>query len=115
MTTATETQAAIAEATATKSYAWTLTAFQQHGNLWLRWSSTAPFRAQQGQIHVYDGTSFPSNPQDKTKKWTWDDAQNTPWDSGLPWGSNWYCAYIAERPPNGPYAYVVQVITPQEK
>ncbi|MBX9268520.1 hypothetical protein [Chromobacterium violaceum] len=52
MSTATETEAAIAEATATKSYAWTLTAFQQHGNLWLRWSSTAPFRAQQGQIHV---------------------------------------------------------------
>lgn len=95
---------------ATKSYEWTLTAKQQHGNLWLEWSTTAPFRAQQGQIVVYQGTTWPSNPTDDVKAWTWDDTKF--WDTGLPWGTDWPCAYIAQVPPNGPrYAYNVKLIT----
>jgi hypothetical protein len=96
---------------ATASYSWTLTAKQQHGNLWLQWSTDAPFRAQQGQISVYSGTAFPSNPQDDRKAWSWDDANKSPWDTGLPWGSDWYCAWIAQASPNGPYKYVVTLIT----
>jgi len=95
---------------ATGTFTWTLTAFQQQGNLWLKWSTDAPFRAQQGQIHVYDRTEFPSNPQDHTKEWTWDDS-NSPWNTNLPWGTDWYCAYIAQASPNGPYKYLVQLIT----
>ncbi|HEX5727604.1 MAG TPA: hypothetical protein VFX98_19180 [Longimicrobiaceae bacterium] len=96
---------------ASRSFTWNLTAFQRQGNLWLQWSTDAPFRAQQGQIHIYSGTSFPSNPQDDTKAWTWDNYNNSPWDSGQRWGSDWYCAYIAEKSPNGPYAYVIQLVT----
>ncbi|OHX10205.1 hypothetical protein BI347_20575 [Chromobacterium sphagni] len=107
MATVSESHAAVSE-----SYTWTLTAFQQQGTLWLQWHSTAPFRAQQGQIHVYAGTQFPSNPQDQTKAWKWDDASNDPWNTDLPWGSKWFCAWIAQEPPNGPYKYVVQVVTP---
>jgi hypothetical protein len=96
---------------ATSTYTWTLTAFQQHGNLWLKWSTTAPFRAQQGQISVYNGINWPSNPQDNRKAWTWDDYGNSPWDTNLPWGADWYCAWIAQASPNGPYVYVVQLVT----
>jgi hypothetical protein len=96
---------------ATSTYTWTLTAFQQHGNLWLKWSTDAPFRAQQGQISVYKGTGWPSNPQDNRKTWTWDNYDNSPWDTTLPWGSDWYCAWIAQASPNESYVYVVQLVT----
>jgi hypothetical protein len=96
---------------ATKSYEWTLTARQQQGALWLEWSTDAPFRAQQGQIVVYQGTTWPQNAQDDVKASTWDDSNNSPWKTGLPWGSDWYCAYIAQSPPNGPYVYNVRLFT----
>lgn len=100
---------------AQNTYEWTLEPFQQQGNLWLRRSTNAPFRAQQGQISVYNGTSFPSNPEADRRAWQWDDVnQPDPWNTGLPWGTNWYCAWIAEKSPNGPYTYVVQVITADE-
>jgi hypothetical protein len=92
-------------------YCWTLTAMQKHGHLWLKWSTDAPFRAQQGQIHVYNGTSWPSNPKDDTKAWSWDNEHKPEWDTGLPWGSDWYCAWIAEASPNGPYVYVTRLVT----
>lgn len=96
---------------AAATFQWTLEPYEAQGNLWIKWSTNAPFRAQQGQIHVYDTNSFPTNPQDNTKKWSWDDQNNHNWNTGLPWGTNWYCAYIAEKPSNGPYAYVVQTVT----
>ncbi len=96
---------------AVSTYSWTLNAFQQHGTLWLQWGTGAPFRAQQGQITVYNGTFFPSNPQSDVKSWNWDNYTNSPWNTGLPWGSDWYCAYIAQASPNGPYVYNVQLIT----
>lgn len=96
---------------ATATYTWTLTAFQRQGDLWLQWSTDAPFRAQQGQIAVYQGTTWPPNPQDDTKATTWDDSNNSPWNTGLRWGSDWYCAYIAQSPPNGSYVYNIQLIT----
>ena len=96
---------------ATSTYTWSLIAYEQHGTLWLQWSTDAPFRAQQGQISVYESTAWPANPQDTRKAWTWDDLSNTPWNTGLAWGNNWYCAYIAQASPNGPYKYNVQLIT----
>lgn len=96
---------------ASSSYSWTLTAYQKQGNLWIKWTTTAPFRAQQGQISVYSNASFPSNPQDNRKAWSWDDQNNHDWNTNLPWGSDWYCAWIAEKPSNGPYTYVTQLIT----
>lgn len=95
---------------ATAQYSWNLVAYEQHGKLWIKWSTDAPFRAQQGQICVYDGVSFPSNPQDNRAAWNWDN-NNTPWDTGQTWGKNWCCAYIAQASPNGPYAYSVQLTT----
>ena len=96
---------------ADRTYTWSLTAFQRQGNLWIDFSSTAQFRAQQGQISVYNGTGFPSNPQDNRRIWSWDNPGVSPWDTGLSWGSDWYCAWIAQSPPNEGYVYVVQLIT----
>jgi len=92
------------------TYTWTLEAKQQQGYLWLSWSTNAPFRAQQGQISVYQSGAFPANPQDNRKEWRWDN-ETQPWNTGLPWGTGWYCAWIAERSPNGPYTYVVRLVT----
>jgi len=105
--------ASVPDVTQSAQYVWTLTAYQQQGNLWLRWSTQAPFRAQQGQISLYKGTSFPSNPQDDRKKWSWDNENGggTGWNTGETWGSGWYAAWIAQASPNGPYKYVVQVVT----
>jgi len=96
---------------ASGTFTWNLNAYQLHGNLWLSWSTTAPFRAQQGQIMVYNGQSFPANPQTNMKAWTWDSDGGSQWDTGLPWGSNWYCAYCAQTSPNGLYAYVATLVT----
>ncbi len=93
------------------SYTWYLNAYQLHGNLWLSWSTNAPFRAQQGQIMVYTGEFFPANPQDNVKTWQWDNLNSSGWDTGLPWGAGWYCAWNAQKSPNGPYAYVVRLVT----
>ncbi|OEJ98734.1 hypothetical protein A8C32_05930 [Flavivirga aquatica] len=92
------------------SFTWTLKAYEDQGNLFLKWHTDAPFRAQQGQIHVYKGNSFPSDPKKDTKAWTWDD-KNNPWNTKLPWGTGWHCAWIAEKPSNGPYTYVVKIVT----
>ena len=105
------TDVASAAQTVPASYTWYLNAYQLHGNLWLSWSTTAPFRAQQGQIMVYSTPSFPSNPQDNVKAWQWDNVNSGGWDTGQPWGSDWYCAWNAQKSPNGPYAYAVQLIT----
>lgn len=103
-------EVAAAMQTVTKKFEWTLSAFEKQGNLWLQWSTNAPFRAQQDKIEVY-ANGWPSNPDSNAKAWTWADAKNSPWDSGLRWGSDWYCARIAQSAPNGPYVYVEQIIT----
>ncbi len=95
-----------------KSYEWTLTTFEKQGNLWLEWSTNAPFRAQQDRIVVFaDG--FPADAGGSSKAWTWANS-NSPsggWDSGLTYGADWYCARIAEAAPNGPYQYVEKITT----
>ena len=96
---------------ATSEYKWNLIAFERHGKLWLEWSTNAPFRAQQGQISVYSGTSFPSNPQDGRQAWNWDNYSNSPWNTELSWGADWFCSYIAQGSPNGPYEYNIKLVT----
>lgn len=95
------------------SFTWTLTAYQDQGTLWLKWNTTAPFRAQQGQIVVYKDKVFPTDPQKDRKEWSWDNEHGagSGWNTGLPYGSDWYCAWIAEKSPNGPYAYAIKLIT----
>ena len=57
--------------------------------------------------------SFPSNPQDDRKQWSWDNEHGggSGWNTGEPWGSGWFVAWIAEASPNGPYKYAVQAVT----
>lgn len=96
----------------TKSYSWTLEPYQNHGKLWLKWSTDAPFRAQQGQLRVYSGDHFPTDPTHDMQAWTWDTSSETNiWNTRQNWGTGWYCAWIAEKPINGPYTYVIQAIT----
>jgi hypothetical protein len=113
MSVATITDAAeVQETIAHKDYRWTLEAKQKQGTLWLYWSTTAPFRAQQGQISVY-ATSFPLNPEDnrKVSNWDNDNGGGAGWNTNLPRGSGWNCTWIAQRSPNGPYTYVVTLTT----
>jgi hypothetical protein len=108
-----ETASATSVQEVTQPYNWTLVAQQIQGHLWLSWKTNAPFRAQQGQISVYNKQSFPVNPQDDRKAWSWDDQNGagSGWDTGLPYGSDWYCAWIAQKPSNGPYVYGVKLVT----
>ena len=92
------------------TFSWNLEAYESQGYLWLRWNSNAPFRAQQGQIQVYKA-GFPSNPTSNNAAWSWDNENNADWNTRLPWGTGWNCAYIAEASPNGPYVYFIQLTT----
>jgi hypothetical protein len=38
-----------------KTYSWKLTTFKHRNNLWVKWVTNAPFRAQKDKIQVYDG------------------------------------------------------------
>ncbi len=95
------------------SFKWELEAYESRGNLHLRWNTNSPFRAQQGQIRVYKGNSFPSNPEADTAKWSWDDQNGggSGWDTGLNWGKGWHCAYIAQSSPNGPNVSFLRLVT----
>lgn len=93
------------------SYEWTLIAYESEGNLWLEWSTDAPFRAQQDQIHVYSGGWPKGDLSIPGAAWIWADQKNSPWNTGLIAGSDWYCARIAESAPNGPRVYVNKLVT----
>ena len=99
--------------TDSRTFTWHLKAYEKQGNLWLEWSTNAPFRAQQDKIEVYSN-GWPSNPDSNSKAWTWADKDKSPWDTGLRWGSGWYCARIAQAPKNGPYVFVEQIITQED-
>lgn len=96
--------------TAEKTYSWKLTTFEKQGNLWLEWTTNAPFRAQQDLIKVYKN-GFPRDPNASSAAWNYADKDKTPWDTGLRYGADWYCARIAQAAPNGPYVYMEQIIT----
>jgi hypothetical protein len=88
----------------TGSFNWTVELFEHLGHCWLRWSTTAPFRAWQGRVCLYEN-SFPSDPTAATN-WTWDD-RPSPFDTGKLWGSGWCAAYIAQAN-SGAYVYLAQ-------
>jgi len=93
-----------------ESYDWKLVASEKQGNLWLTWSTNAPFQAKNGEIRVYKGDSFPTKPGDDNKKNTSDKNHDGNWDTGLKWGTGWHCAWTADNP-DGKKVYIVQVIT----
>ena len=93
-----------------KSYTWKLTTYEKQGNLFIEWSTDAPFRAQQDRIVVFKN-GFPTDAGGSSEKWEWADASNSPWDTGLTHGDDWYCARIAQAAPNGPYVYMEQIVT----
>ncbi|WP_430410093.1 hypothetical protein [Kordia sp.] len=97
---------------AKKTYSWELVTFEKQGKLWLEWRTDAPFRAQKDKIEVYKG-KWPHNPDSEATAWTWAES-NSPvggWNSGIEFGSDWYCARIAQKAPDGPYVYMEQIIT----
>lgn len=91
-------------------FSWELTAQESHGKLVLRWNSNAPFRAQQGQIFVYNVRKFPEFPANRDLAfWCWDTDGNDVGNgykeinTNLVWGTGYYCARGAQASPNGPY------------
>jgi hypothetical protein len=93
------------------TFTWHVEAYEKKGNLWLKWGTNSPFRAQQGQIRVYKGDTFPENPEHDTEEWAWDNDKKQDWDTGLRWGIGWHCAYIAQSSPNGPYVRFISFVT----
>jgi hypothetical protein len=86
----------------TESFTWTLKAINKNGILYVEATTGSPFRAQQGQIHVYPPQDpFPADPAGKARAWKWDnDAQV--WNTGLKWTPGMRIAWVAEKSPNGP-------------
>ncbi|RUL70476.1 hypothetical protein EKH80_20590 [Dyella choica] len=85
------------------TYSWNLLLYEYQGMCYIAYTTTAPFRAQQGQLMLYSG-SPPANPQDCIA-WTWD-SNPSPFNTGKPWGSGYSAGWIAQQSPNGPYTYV---------
>jgi hypothetical protein len=107
---ATESVEVSAPIIAKETYTWTLEAFEKQGRLWLQWTTTAPFRAQDGQITVYS-QGFPANPENNRVVWKWDDQWSPDgWDTLLVYGTDWYCAWIGGAT-GKPYQYIVKLIT----
>lgn len=92
------------------TFTWEMSALESHGNLYLEWRSDAPFDPEKGQITVYKNQEFPHDPRDEVKASISDTSHKDPWDTGLPWGSDWYCAHIAKGP-SGDFVYINQLIT----
>lgn len=107
-----ETPAAVAPQIATARFTWTLRALNKNGILHVESGTGAPFRAQQGQIHVYSAQhGFPADPDRRqTQAWAWDnDARQ--WNTGLAWAPGLCIAWVAEKSPNGPYAPLLKLVT----
>jgi hypothetical protein len=96
-----ETDTPVSSARAT--YTWYLRIGNGDGKLFLEGDTTAPFRAQQGQLHVYPlHSTFPADPDGKAEKWHWDN-ESHPWNVGLDWRDGQPIAWVAQKSPNGPY------------
>jgi hypothetical protein len=86
---------------AAQSFTWTLKAINKNGILYVEATTGSPFRAQQGQIHVYSPEDpFPADPAGKARAWKWDnDAQE--WNTGLNWTPAWASPGSQRTPPTG--------------
>jgi LmbE family N-acetylglucosaminyl deacetylase len=99
---------ACAPVKAETTYKWTLELYGSPDHrAMIKWSTDAPFRAQQGKVCLYDG-KFPANPEDNVVAWAWDDKDKNPFNTGQRWGAGWCAAYIAQAGPNGPYVYFLK-------
>jgi hypothetical protein len=93
------------------SFWWKLKAINKNGTLHIHAETSAPFRAQQGQIHVYrTNGGFPDDPEGKAEEWCWDNDAHD-WDTGLKWTSGMPVAWVAEKAPNGPYVLFLTLVT----
>ena len=89
-------------------FTWKLRIGDDNGKLILEGDTDAPFRAQQGQLHVYPlGSTFPSNPDGKAEKWTWDNEAH-PWHVGVTYRPGRNVAWVAQQPPNGPNTFFLK-------
>jgi len=84
------------ESSGAATYTWKLRIGNDDGNLFLEGDTDAPFRAQQGQLHVY-----PADPAGKAEKSKWDNEAH-PWRVGVPWNRGRNVAWVAQQSPNGP-------------
>jgi len=89
------------------TFEWTLKLYENQGNCFITWDTSAPFRAQQGKVVLYAG-GFPKDPNDNVVTWAWDDADKKPFNTGKTWGTGWCAAYIAQASPNGPWVYFIK-------
>ncbi|WP_266169021.1 hypothetical protein [Dyella subtropica] len=85
------------------NYSWNVDLYEYQGNCYISYATSAPFRAQQGQLQLYSGAP-PANPQQGIA-YTWD-SNASPFNTGKPWGSGYSAGWIAQQSPNGPYTYV---------
>ncbi len=89
-------------------FTWKLRIGDDNGKLILEGDTDAPFRAQQGQLHVYPlGSTFPSNPDGKAEKWKWDNEAH-PWHVGVTYSPGRNVAWVAQQPPNGPNTFFLK-------
>jgi hypothetical protein len=98
---------------ASASYTWTLSAEESGKKLLLQWSTTAPFRAQDGKIVVYKGVIFPGDADSDTQASTFDDVklgEDGWWHTGVDYGVNLYCAWIGGKT-GVHYQYIVKLVT----
>jgi hypothetical protein len=95
----------------TESFTWTLKAINNNGILSVEASAFAPFRAQQGQIHVYSAQNgFPADPAGKARAWVWDN-EARPWNTGLKWTPGMCIAWVAEKSSDGPRVPFLKLTT----
>jgi len=96
--------------TSSRTYTWTLKTTNKNGKLHIATETNSPFRAQQGQIHVYSAKQgFPDDPGGALT-WAWDNDARS-WDTGLDYSHGLCVAWMAEKSPNGPYVALVKVVT----
>ncbi len=85
------------------TFTWKLRLFERRGTCHIDWNASAPFRAQQGRLHLFK-ERFPADPNSNVVKWFFDDVTDRPYDTGQAWGSGWCAAYVAEH--NGKSVYI---------
>lgn len=91
------------------TYTWTLTLYEQNGNLFVAWTGDETFRLMNDRVEVYkDG--FPDQPGEAAWSSWMDPHHVSPLDTGLRSGSDWYGAIVAQGEfGTGPFRYVVKV------
>lgn len=75
-----------------------LEAYNEQGELHLKWNENSEFRLQDGQVVIYqEGKGFPPVADRDVRTWKFDDVHENPWSTGLTYGPGYYCARIARH------------------